>query len=233
MREVLLVHGLWHGAWAWDAVAAGLRDRGVPVRALDLPMRTLDGDAAVVRDALDTAAGPVVLAGHSYGGAVITAAGDHPAVGRLVYLAAFALTETESISRVAPGEYTRPSDGPDPAAGMFVVDGEDVHMNAELAADVLYPGNQAAAAEAARRVRPVGRALFSARPPAAAWRTRPATYVVCADDRMVDPALQRIMAARCATVLEWPGDHSPQVSRPGDVVELLATHARAHGTPTS
>lgn len=224
MTDVVLVHGLWHGGWAWDAVAAGLREQGVVVHAPDLAMRSLAGDVATVRAvldaALDTATAPVLLVGHSYGGAVITAAGDHPAVARLVYLAAFALDETESISRVAVGQYDA---APYPAAQeMFVVDDDEVSMNAERAVEVLYPQCPAAATASLARVRPVSRGLFRERPGSVAWRQRPASYVVCADDRMVEPALQRVMAHRCSRdVREWSSDHSPQASHPDEVVALL------------
>src|SRR5438128_1156801 len=93
---------MWHGRWAWDPVRPLLSDAGVSSVAAELPMTSLAEDVAAVRRLLDAAREPVVLAGHSYGGAVITAAGAHPAVSQLVYLAAFALDEGESVSRVLP-----------------------------------------------------------------------------------------------------------------------------------
>lgn len=225
-RHVVLVHGLWHGAWSWDAVVAALREHGVPVTAVDLPMRTLEGDVEVVRDVLDRIEGPVVLVGHSYGGAVVTAAGDHPRVARLCYIAAFALAEGESISRVAPDEQM-PETGLG-AALRFSEDGDDVSIDPSRVADLLYhrapPG---AAQDALPRLRPVGRALFGGRPSTVAWRSRPSTYVVCTDDRTVAPELQRLMAARVADRREWDSDHSPLATCPADVAELLAELATA------
>lgn len=103
---IVLVHGAWHGAWCWDRVVGPLRDAGHDELALDLPghgadpgpLGDLHGDAASVRAALDGVDGDVVLVGHSYGGAVITEAGDHPAVQRLVYVAAFCIDEHESCA---------------------------------------------------------------------------------------------------------------------------------------
>lgn len=221
IRDVLLVHGLWHGAWSWDAVVAQLRERGVSAAAVDLPMQTLEGDTAVVRDALDGAERPVVLAGHSYGGAVVTAAGDHPAVAHLVYIAAFALNENESISRVAP-EQAIP-DTELAAAMRLSADRSTVEIDPLLASGLLYHRTpDPVVHDALKRLRPVNRGLFSARPGVVAWRTKPATYVVCADDRTVAPPLQRIMAERVADRREWDSDHSPPASRPDDVAALLA-----------
>ncbi len=226
MREVVLVHGLWHGAWAWQAVRERLDARGVASRAVELPMRTLQGDAETVRSVLDAASGEVLLVGHSYGGAVVTAAGEHPAVTRLLYLAAFALTEDESIARVAP-DLALP-DTELPAAMRFSADGDEVSVDPQYARALLYPDAPAEVArDALARLRPVGRALFRGRPAAVAWRARPATYVVCAEDRTVAPALQRVMAARCDDVREWPGGHSPAASRPDEVAELVAELAAA------
>src|SRR4249920_292329 len=97
--SVVLVHGAWHGAWCWEPVVDGLCARGIDVVAVDLPghgedrgtLTDLHGDAARVREVLDQLEAPVVLVGHSYGGAVITEAGVHPNVHQLVYVAAFAI----------------------------------------------------------------------------------------------------------------------------------------------
>ncbi|MHB8467660.1 MAG: alpha/beta fold hydrolase, partial [Acidimicrobiales bacterium] len=108
----VLVHGAWHGAWCWERVAAALANVGVPTLAVDLPghgadpgpLTDLHGDAERVRQVLDAVDGPVVLVGHSYGGVVITEAGDHRGVSHLVYLCALALDGHETAGTAASDE---------------------------------------------------------------------------------------------------------------------------------
>ena len=215
----VLVHGLWHGAWCWDDVRAALSARGVDSVAVELPLTDLAADARTVGAALDRLAGPAVLVGHSYGGAVITAAGAHPRVAELVYLAAFQLAEGESVGRVLPdrglpgtrlGEALRTS-------------GDEVALDPELGVQLLYgdaaPG---VAAAAAARLRPVHRSVFRGVPDVLAWRTVPSTYVVCTADEAVHPQLQRAMAERATRAVEWPCGHSPAAVRPAQVAELIA-----------
>lgn len=220
----VLVHGLWHGAWCWEPVIARLRALCIPAIAPDLPMRSLTEDTAVLSDLLDEVVGDSVLVGHSYGGAVITAAGNHPGVARLVYLAAFLLDAGESVSRVAPGHVVAPTRL---AAALRVsADGQDVSIDPDLAVGLLYNRTPVAIAAAALgRLRPVSRAVFGERPARTAWRDVPSTYVVCTDDRTVAPELQRVMARRAGETYEWDSDHSPNLSRPDEVAELLAVRA--------
>jgi pimeloyl-ACP methyl ester carboxylesterase len=225
----VLVHGLWLGGWCWDGVRAALADRGVDSVAVELPLTDLPADVRATRAALDAFGRPAVLVGHSYGGAVVTAAGDHPLVRELVYLAAFQLDEGESVSRTGPGR-----DLPDTRLGEAMrVDGDDVALDPELGAELLYgdaPADVAAAAMA--RIRPVHRLLFRGVPDVIAWRTVPSTYVVCTEDRAVHPDLQRALAARATRSLEWPGGHSPAATRPDAVAELVAARVAAVGTPS-
>lgn len=219
----VLVHGLWHGPWCWDAVRAALADRGVDSVAVDLPLTDLPADTAAVRDALDAAGRAAVLVGHSYGGAVITAAGVHPLVAELVYVAAFQLDEGESVSRTGFGDL------PDTRLGeAMLVSGEEVDLDPVLGPRLLYadaPADVAVAATA--RLRPVGRPVFRGRPEAIAWRHVPSTYAVCAQDEVVHPERQRAMAARATRVVEWPCGHSPQATRPGAVADLVAARVAA------
>jgi len=223
---VVLVHGLWHGAWSWDLVRCRLDAAGVVSVAVELPMTTLADDAAVVHDALEHIGSPVVLAGHSYGGAVITVAGGHPAVRRLVYVAGFQLDVGESISRVLPDAAVAPTRLVE--ALRFSADDKQVGVDEVMARDLLYAQAPSAEVDAAlARVRPVGRAVFSSRAHTIAWHTVPSTYAVCTEDLTVAPDLQRAMARRATTVVEWASDHSPQVSHPDLVADLLISAARA------
>jgi pimeloyl-ACP methyl ester carboxylesterase len=220
VMRVVLVHGLWHGGWCWDAVRSLLDGAGVASVAPDLPMTTLADDVATVRQVIDDAAEPVLLVGHSYGGAVITAAGEHPSVKRLVYLAAFQLDETESIGRTLPECKIPPTRLGE--ALVFSADGTGVSVDPLRGAPLLYAG--VAAVEVTRSLallRPVSRALFSGVPAVCSWRTRPSTYAICADDLVVAPDLQRLMAERANDVIEWPSGHACIQSRPDLVAQLL------------
>jgi pimeloyl-ACP methyl ester carboxylesterase len=218
---VVLVHGAWHGAWCWDKVVAELEAAGVPVAAVDLPLTSLADDVAATRAAIEAAGGPVVLCGHSYGGSVITEAGDHPSVAHLVYLCAFALDEGETTTSAATGEELPSTDLG--AAFRFSEDGERVHLDPDGARTAFYLDCDPADADAAlARLRPMAFACFTAPVSTAAWRDRPSTYAVCTEDLAVHPALQRVLAARCSETVEWPTSHSPFVSRPELVADLLA-----------
>ena len=222
---VVLVHGAWHGAWCWDKVVAGLGARGLPVAAVELPVTSFEDDVNATRAAIDAAGGPVVLCGHSYGGAVITEAGDHPSVAHLVYVCAFALDDGESTAAAATSEDLPSTDLGD--AFRFSEDGEMVHLDPEGARTSFYLDCDPAEADAAlARLRPMPFSCFTTPITKVAWRDRASTYAVCADDRAVHPALQRLLAARCTTSVEWPTSHSPFVSRPELVVDLLTELAR-------
>ncbi|MGY1615405.1 alpha/beta fold hydrolase [Geodermatophilus sp. SYSU D00691] len=211
----VLVHGLWHGAWCWDAVRTGLDARGVQSVAVELPLTSLDADVRTVRDALDAVAGPVVLVGHSYGGAVVTAAGAHPSVRELIYLAAFQLDEGESVSR--PGAL---GGLPDTRLGAAMrIEGDQVALDPDLGVPLLYGD---APADVVARLRPVHRQVFRDVPDVIAWRTVPSTYVVCTEDEAVHPERQRAMARRATRTVEWACGHSPAATRPEAVADLVA-----------
>lgn len=220
--QVVFVHGLWGGAWVWDEVRSRLAAAGVASSAVDLTLRTLPEDVDAVRRHLDGCSGDVLLVGHSYGGAVVTAAGSHPAVGQLLYLAAFALDEGESIARNCAGHDLPPS-GLDTVLRDMVRNGEVVPDIAVLRPLLFAPSVPDATADAALgRLRPASTALFRGVPDSIAWRERPATYVVCTDDRVVHPERQRVLATRAGRTLSWASDHSPETSRPDDVAALTA-----------
>ena len=223
----VLVHGLWHGGWCWEAVRAGLTGRGVDSVAVELPLTDLASDVQVTREALDRVGRPAVLVGHSYGGAVVTEAGAHPLVRELVYLAAYQLDEGESVSR--PGAVR---ELPDTRLGeaMRVSDGE-VALDPDLGRQLLYPDAAAdVAAAAVARLRPVGRTVFRGVPGRIAWRTVPSTYVVCTQDEVVHPERQRAMARRATRTVEWACGHSPTATRPAAVADLVAERVRAVAT---
>ena len=221
MTTVVLVHGAFHGAWCWEPVRSALDERGVANLAPNLPLTGLDIDAATVAAMLDAVDGPVVLCGHSYGGMVISrAASGRSDVERLVYLCAVQVADDEEMSTImqptmlmehlVPGDDGAMSVDPDFAAACFYHDCDPA---------------DAAAAVAQLRPMSVGigpSAGADADVPPAAWLTIPSTYVVCTDDRTVHPDTQRAMAQHATDVVTWDTSHSPMLSRPELVADLLA-----------
>jgi pimeloyl-ACP methyl ester carboxylesterase len=171
-----------------------------------------------VRGALDSTEGEVVLLGHSYGGAVISAAGVHPNVAHLVYLCAFALEAGESAAKNAlPG-----GEGPNELGAALVFGHSVLTVDPERAVGAFYHDcTPEVAAAAVERLRPQSLAALAGEVDAAAWREKPATYVVCTEDRALPVALQRSNAARVGESVDWPTSHSPFLSRPELVADLL------------
>ncbi len=238
-RTVLLVHGAWHGAWAWEPVLGRLDSAGVEALAVDLPghgddraaFGDLHDDATRVRQELDRLGGEVVLVGHSYGGAVITEAGDHPAVDQLVYVAAFVLDAGESCMSAATDSAASQlsyEGRPDLGSGLIGSPDGSVILDPSAAATCLYNHcDEQTVAWALERLGPQPLVTLQQAPAAVAWRSRPSTYIVCRDDMIVHPDLQRIMARRCGSVVEWESDHSPFLCRPELVAGLLVELANA------
>jgi pimeloyl-ACP methyl ester carboxylesterase len=208
-------------------VLARLDELGVPAVALELPLTSLHADADHVRAALDGLPGGdgVVLVGHSYGGAVITDAGTHPAVEHLVYVSAFALDTSERVDLdIVPG-------GEGSELGEAVRLDGDGNAVLDLAAvpEVFYGDCEPVDVERALALlRPQPLDTWRQTPRAVAWRERPSTYVVCTGDRALPVAWQRNIAARIpgVAVVELPGaSHSPFLSRPGELVDVLVALA--------
>ena len=152
---VVLVHGAWHGAWCWEPAIAALAAAGVTALAVDLPghgddpgpLGDLQGDAAHVTGVLNALDGPAVLAGHAYGGAVITEAGSHPAVAHLVYLSGLALDDGESCTDVASEEAVAAgishAGRTELAAGFVTGPGDTVTLDPDVARACLFFATEA------------------------------------------------------------------------------------------
>jgi pimeloyl-ACP methyl ester carboxylesterase len=235
VTSVVLVHGAWHGAWCFDRVLAELEAAGIDAVAVDLPghgsdpgpLSDLQGDAARVREVLDGLDGDCVLLGHSYGGAVITEAGTHPAVRHLVYLCAFALDRNESCMAAAIEESSALDISYDgrPNLADAIIGHPDGTSTVEpvLGAECFYNDCDAeTTAWAIARLGPQPLVTLNDVSTVAAWRERPSTYVVCREDLAVHPDLQRAMARRCTTTIEWPTSHSPFLSAPERFPALLS-----------
>lgn len=217
---ILLIHGGFVDGSGWRGVYDRLRAQGHRVAVVQNPTITLEGDVAATHQLIDQIGGPVVLVGHSYGGAVITEAGRHESVAGLVYIAAFAPEKDESVvtltSNPAPGAPVPPI--LPPQDGFLFLDREKFHDS--FAGDL--PSDEAAFMADSQIPWGLGAAGGAITEPA--WRSKPSWYLVAADDRMIPPPVQREMATRAgATIREVPGSHAVYVSQPQAVADLIQT----------
>jgi len=219
---IVLVHGGFVDGTGWRGVYDVLRADGFDVRVVQNPTQSLADDAAATRDVLDAVDGPVVLVGHSYGGAVITEAGTHGKVAALVYITAFAPDQGESVNTLLG---TFPAEGPQPPIlppvnGYLFLDRAKFHDSFE--ADV--PADDAAFMADSQV--PWGVDALGGLISQAAWRVKPSWYLHVTEDRMIPPAAQTTMAERMsATVAQTPGSHAIYVSQPKVVADLIRTAA--------
>ncbi|WP_328737118.1 alpha/beta fold hydrolase [Streptomyces bobili] len=232
---VLLVHGAFADAASWSGVIAELQRDGIPVIAPPNPLRGLASDAAYVASAAAQIDGPVILVGHSYGGALITVAGVTENVVGLVYVAAYVLEEGESLGELQGRfplsplvsnlkQWTYPVSGGEPATEVTIA--EDAFPSV-FAADV--PAEVTRILAAAQR--PLAAAAFEETASAAAWRTKPAWALIAGADNAINPEVERFGAKRAdATIVEIEGaSHAVAVSRPKEVADLIRTAVRARG----
>ena len=221
---VVLVHGGFVDGSGWQGVYEQLRQDGYSVSVVQNPTLSLADDVAVTKRAIDAASEPVILVGHSYGGAVVTEAGTHPKVAGLVYIAAFMPDEGESVNTLIEGF---PTGGPQPPIlppqdGFLFLDREKFH--ASFAGDL---SAEQAAFMADSQV-PWGLDALGGAISEPAWRSKPSWYLVATDDRMIPPPAQREMSARAgSTVTEAAGSHAIYVSQPAAVADLIGTAVTA------
>src|SRR6476661_11173801 len=217
-QTVVLVHGGFVDGSGWRGVYDILRKDGYDVSVVQNPTLSLEGDVAATKRIIDAQGEPVVLVGHSYGGAVITGAGNDPNVAALVYVAGFAPDEGESVNTLIadppPGAPVPPI--LPPRDGFLLLDREKFH--ASFAGDV---GDDQAAFMADSQV-PWGVEALGGTITEPAWRSKPSWYLVTTDDRMIPAPAQREMSARAgSTVVEIAASHSVYVSQPKAVAELI------------
>ena len=224
--NIVLVHGAWADGSSWSSVIERLQADGYHVTAPQLPLTSLADDVARLRQVLALQGGPTVVAGHSYGGQVMTALGtDAPNVVGLVYIAAFGLDEGESLGGLlAQGP-------PSPALAHQVIDDEGFAWLAEDAFVNYFPGGD---------IDPVkSKVLYAVQQPLSvnaftdvmtvpAWKSLPAWYLVAQSDQALPPDAQRMFANRMgATTAEVASGHLAMVSHPADVVKLTEAAAEA------
>jgi len=218
IKNIVLVHGGFVDGSGWRGVYDLLTRDGYKVTIVQNPTASLADDVAFTRRAIAAQDGPTILVGHSYGGVVITESGADPKVKGLVYIAAFAPDNGESVSSLIanpPPGVSAPPILP-PRDGYLFLDREK--FAAAFAADV----KPAQAAFMADSQVPWGVAALQGAVTTPAWKSRPSWYLVTADDHMIPPPAQRQMAARAgATVVETPGSHAIYVSNPRVVADLI------------
>jgi len=227
--NIVLVHGAWADGSSWSAVIERLQADGYRVTAPQFPLSSLDADVARLRQVLRLQDGPTVVAGHSYGGQIMTALGsDAPNVSALVYIAAFALDQDESLGALL-------SHGPvTPALAHMITDeqgfgwlSEDDFVN-HFAADV-EPG-KARVMYAVQQ--PLTVSAFNEAMGTPAWKSLPSWYLVATDDEAIPPDAERQFAARMgATTVEVASSHVAMVSHPTEVTDLLKAAAEAVAAP--
>lgn len=223
---IVLVHGAFADALGWQRLIPILQRDGYQVLAVENPLASLDGDVQTTKRFLDGINGPIVLVGHSYGGAVITgaAAGD-PKVKALVYLAAFAPESGEPIGAFGDKYPVDLNSALKPdSAGFLYVDRS--RFRALFCADL--PEEDARVAAATQK--PVHNSVFGASVPEAAWKTIPSWFLVSQDDHAINPDLERFYAKRMnATTSEVKSSHVAFISHPDVVAKLIEQAATTAG----
>jgi len=228
---IVLVHGAFADAASFAPVTRILLDQGHTVRVPAVPNRSLLGDSAYIRSVVEQIDGPVLLAGHSYGGAVITVAGAADNVVGLVYLSGYALDEGESLGQLQGGfpdsdlaanlVYTPfPIDGAEP--------GTDVSVKVDAFPDVFAAGVDRSVSEVlAASQRPLAALAFSETAPVAAWKTKPGWGIVSANDHTINPDVERFGYQRAGlrSVVEIDAPHLVMRSHPEQVAKVIADAA--------
>jgi pimeloyl-ACP methyl ester carboxylesterase len=224
IKNVVLVHGGFVDGSGWEGVYKILKKDGFAVTIVQNPTLSLSGDVAVTKRALAAQRGPAILVGHSYGGAVITEAGNDPNVAGLVYITAFAPDKGESVATLikdpVPGAPVPPI--LPPQDGFLFLD--KAKFAESFAADV-SPDTAAFMADAQV---PWGLEALNGAITQPAWRSKPTWYLVATNDRMIPPDAQRAMSKRTgATVVEVKGSHAVYVSQPREVAQLIEQAAKS------
>src|SRR6476659_10733564 len=228
--NIVLVHGAWADGSSWSGVIERLQADGFRVKAPQFPLTSLADDVARLRQVLDVLDGPTVVAGHSYGGQIMTALGeDAPNVVGLVYVAAFGLDDGESLGALlAQGPVTPALEHLFTDSRGFGLLSEDdfLHFAGDvdtIRSRVLYAVQQPLASSAFTDVMGVP-----------AWKSLPSWYMVAQNDEAITPDAERQFASRMgATTVEVPSSHLPMVSRPDEVADLIEKAAQAVGAGSS
>lgn len=225
VKNIVLVHGAFADGSGWEAVYKLLTKRGYTVSVVGNPNTSLADDAAATKRVLDRQKGPAILVGHSYGGAIITEAGNHPNVAGLVYIAAFAPDANETLLQLLQSGPPAPNSGflPPDAAGFIWYDRSKYHSG--FCADL---PKEKADFMADSQI-PVSASVFGASISNPAWKNKPTWYIVATEDQTIPPDGERFMAKRMgAKITEIKASHVVFMSQPKavtDVIEIAAKGA--------
>jgi pimeloyl-ACP methyl ester carboxylesterase len=227
VKNVILVHGAWADGSSWSRVIPLLQAKGLHVVAVQDPLTSLADDAATVKRAIALQDGPVILVGHSYGGAVITEAGNDIKVAGLVYVAAFAPGDGESVASISKpypptplGAELRPD-----AQGFLSVTPKGIAE--DFAQDLSAKDKEILTATQG----PTNAAAFGATITTAAWKTKPSWFVIASNDRAIPPELEKAEAATMkATSITVSSSHLAMLSHPKEVAELIEQAATKAGS---
>jgi pimeloyl-ACP methyl ester carboxylesterase len=216
IKNIVLVHGAFADGSGWEAVANILMSNGYKVSVPQPPETSYVDDQKCTKAALDAIGGPAVLVGHSYGGSIITEAGNHPNVAALVYIAAFALDEDESCASI---EQALPQASkafqPDSNGNWWI---DEAHFAADFAADI---PKEKAAFMAISQV-PISTDAFTHKVKNPAWKHKPTWYMVATEDRSINPDQERMMAKRAnAKTVEVKSSHVAYLSHPKETAKLI------------
>src|ERR687895_2483355 len=224
--NIVLIHGAWADGSGWEGVYRSLRKEDFSVSVVQNPTISLADDVLATRRVLAEQSGPVILVGHSYGGAVITEAGNDPKVVGLVYVAGWVPDTGESVSSLIDDLIKSGPPGPVPP----ILSPQDGFLLLDRAK---FPGAFAGDVDPARAEFladsqvPWGLAALSGSISEPAWKSKQSWYLVASEDRMIPPAAQRFMSQRAgATVVELAGSHAVFLSQPAAVANLIVQAAR-------
>jgi pimeloyl-ACP methyl ester carboxylesterase len=220
---VVVVHGAWADGSSWQAIVRPLEERGLKVIAAPMPLTSLSDDAAALKRTIVRTQGPVIVAGHAYAGAVIATPNDER-VKALVYIAALAPDEGETVAQVFYRDETHPKApqlAPDSDGFIWMPDEGFANAFAQNATD-----EQIALSKAVQR--PISVRSIQEPAPSPAWKSKPTWYLLAEEDRMINPKTQRFMAERMkATVRSFAVDHTPLLTAPDKVVDIILEAAQA------
>lgn len=231
IKNVVLVHGAWADGSSWSKVIPLLEAKGLHVTAVQNPLSSFADDLAATKRIIDTQDGPVLLVGHSYGGAIITEAGNNPKVAGLVYVAAFGPDTGESLGNTAKnftpapgGAELRPI-----ADGFLVFTSKGIHE--DFGQDLSLPEQDLLFATQ----NPTSASVFGATITSAAWHTKPSWCIIASNDHMINPDYERFAAKRMgAKTLTLPTSHVAMLAKPNEVADfIIAAAANPSPSPTA